>query len=59
MFSIRKPRVLVTVESEGQVSGEALRRLQEVADVEVVKSSTFSRKNIFDVFYPRQLRCSR
>jgi lactate dehydrogenase-like 2-hydroxyacid dehydrogenase len=45
MSSIRKPRVLVTVESVGQVYGESLRRLQEIADVDVVKSSTFSRKN--------------
>ena len=45
MSSIRKPRVLITVESVGQVHGEALRRLQEIADVDVVNSSTFSHKN--------------
>jgi glyoxylate reductase len=45
MFSMRKPHVLVTVESEGQVSGKALRRLQEIANVDVVKSSIFSHKN--------------
>jgi glyoxylate reductase len=45
MLSMRKPHVLITVESAGQVHAEAMRRLQEIADVEVVKSSTFSRKN--------------
>ncbi len=45
MVSLRKPRVLITVESEGQVSREEMRHLQEIADVEVVKSSTFSRKD--------------
>jgi len=45
MRSMRKPRVLITVESADQVSGDAMRRLQDVADVTVVASSTFSQKN--------------
>jgi glyoxylate reductase len=45
MRSMSKPRVLITVESADQVSGDPMRRLQEVADVTVVASSTFSQKN--------------
>ena len=45
MRSIRKPRVLVTVEFPDQVREAVMRRLQDVADVTVVASSTFSQKN--------------
>jgi len=44
MVSVRKPRVLVTVESADQIHEEAMKRIKEVADVDVVKSSTFSKK---------------
>jgi glyoxylate reductase len=45
MLSMKKPRVLITIEFAGQVHEEAMRRLQEIADIDVVKSSTFSSKD--------------
>lgn len=44
MVSVRKPRVLITVESAGQIHKEAMKRIKEVAAVDVVESSTFSKK---------------
>lgn len=44
MVSKSKPRVLITIETPGQIHEEAMKRLTETADVEVVESSTYSNK---------------
>ena len=44
MVSKRKPRVLVTVETPGQINEDAMKRLSEMTNVKVVESSTFSKK---------------
>ncbi len=44
MVSVSKPRVLITVESAGQIHAAAMKRITEVAAVDVVESSTFSNK---------------